>query len=161
MNPQYLARATSKIPRTRHLYRPITTTTSTSDPPPQPRPLPPPLPPNIARSTLRTNNNPTRDAGIAHANSMMQDIDRTKYNRVRDYDAHRANLNDVDKVGRARDLERQMPRTSRWQVGDVYAPHDLSVVEAAKWRKRKSSERDVFDILGIDPLEEYKVCVWI
>lgn len=51
-----------------------------------------------------------------------------------------------------------MPRMSKWQVGDVYAPHDLSAVEAGKWRKRKSSQRDVFDILGINPLEEYKVC---
>ena len=67
-------------------------------------------------------------------------------------------LNDVTKVNRAKDLERQMPRMSKWQVGDVYAPHDLSAVEAAKWRKRKSSARDVFDILGINPLEEYKVC---
>lgn len=49
-----------------------------------------------------------------------------------------------------------MPRTSKWKVGDVYAPHDLSAVEATKWRKRKSSERDVFDVLGINPLEEYK-----
>ena len=51
-----------------------------------------------------------------------------------------------------------MPRMSKWRVGDVYAPHDMSAVEAGKWRKRKSSERDVFDILGINPLEEYKVC---
>ena len=89
---------------------------------------------------------------------MMQEIDRTRYNAVRGYDAQRATLNDVAKVQRAKDLERQMPRLSKWSVGDVYAPHDLSAVEAGKWRKRKSSERDVFDILGINPLEEYKVC---
>lgn len=88
----------------------------------------------------------------------MQDIDRTRYNTVREYDAQRAALNDGAKMNRAADLERQMPRTSKWKVGDVYAPHDLSAVEATKWRKRKSSERDVFDVLGINPLEEYKVC---
>lgn len=88
----------------------------------------------------------------------MQDVDRTKFNAVRDYDAQRAPFNDVARNNRAKDLERQMPRMSKWQVGDVYAPHDLSAVEAAKWRKRKSSERDVFDILGINPLDEYKVC---
>ncbi|KAF6228400.1 hypothetical protein HO133_008130 [Letharia lupina] len=87
---------------------------------------------------------------------MMQEIDRTRYDAVRGYDAQRATLNDVTKLQRAKDLERQMPRLSKWQVGDVYAPHDLSAVEAGKWRKRKSSERDVFDILGINPLEEYK-----
>ena len=88
---------------------------------------------------------------------MMQDIDRTRYATVRDYDAQRASLNDVAKLHRATDLERQMPRMSKWAVGDVYGPHDLSATEAGKWRKRRRSERDVFDILGIDPLREYKV----
>lgn len=88
----------------------------------------------------------------------MQDIDRKKYTAVRDYDAQRGSLNDLTKLNRAKELERQMPRMSKWRVGDVYAPHDLSAEEAGKWRKRKSSERDVFDILGINPLEEYKVC---
>lgn len=90
---------------------------------------------------------------------MMLGIDRKDYKTVRDYDAYRESLDDVGRKQRAKDLERQMPRTWKWQVGDVYAPHDLSPVEAAKWRQRKSSQRDVFDMLGINPLHEYKVCV--
>ena len=56
------------------------------------------------------------------------------------------------------DYEAQMTR--RWKVGDVYAPHDLSGVEMAKWKKNRKKGRmavDVVDALGIKPLEHYKV----
>jgi hypothetical protein len=56
------------------------------------------------------------------------------------------------------DLEKQMQR--RWRLGDVYAPHDLSGAEAAKWKKlrRKVQPRwDVLDQLGINPIHHYKV----
>lgn len=53
-----------------------------------------------------------------------------------------------------RDLERQAPRV--WRAGDVYAPHDLSPVEAQKWRSTKVDDKDVFDKLGMNPLHEWK-----
>lgn len=53
------------------------------------------------------------------------------------------------------DFLRQMPR--RWEVGDVYSPHDLSPVEMQKWRKRSVRNVDVVDALGISPLDMYKV----
>ena len=53
------------------------------------------------------------------------------------------------------DLEKQIHR--KWEVGNVYAPHDLSSVEMEKWRKRRPREKDAFDMLGINPLHEYKV----
>ena len=56
------------------------------------------------------------------------------------------------------DLERQMTR--KWRVGDVYAPHDLTGVEMAKWKKmrRKPKTRwDVVDQLALKPVEHYKV----
>ncbi|KAH7266199.1 hypothetical protein FSOLCH5_012882 [Fusarium solani] len=52
------------------------------------------------------------------------------------------------------DFLRQMPR--RWEVGDVYSPHDLSPVEMQKWRKRSVRNVDVVDALGISPLDMYK-----
>lgn len=158
MNIQCLARATPKIARTSRLYRRLSTIPPTSsDPPPPPeRPPHPPLPSSIARDAAR---NPNRDANIALANTLLQDIDRTRYKVVRKYDDYRAaTLDDAAERDRVKSLERQLPRKSGWKAGDVYAPHDLSAVEAMKWRKRKSSERDVFDILGINPLHEYKVC---
>lgn len=49
-----------------------------------------------------------------------------------------------------------MPR--KWKEGDVYAPHDLSVGEAKKWRKIvRRPEKDCFDMLGKNPLLFYKV----
>ncbi|KAK6842431.1 hypothetical protein PG990_005625 [Apiospora arundinis] len=49
--------------------------------------------------------------------------------------------------------QRQMPR--RWREGELYAPHDLSEVEAAKWRKMTSVQRDLVDLLGLRPLDMY------
>lgn len=54
------------------------------------------------------------------------------------------------------DLARQAPRV--WREGDAYAPHDLSPSEMKKWQKMKASTRDVFDLVGINPLDHYKVC---
>ena len=56
-----------------------------------------------------------------------------------------------------KDLEGQMHRY--WDIGDVYAPHDLSSVEISKWKRpRKVKSRwDVVDQLGINPIHHYKV----
>lgn len=48
----------------------------------------------------------------------------------------------------------------RWKTGDVYAPHDLSEVEMKKWKKRGKPAVDVFDVLELDPLVEYRVSVF-
>ncbi|KAJ4375171.1 hypothetical protein N0V83_002255 [Neocucurbitaria cava] len=45
----------------------------------------------------------------------------------------------------------------KWQPGDVYAPHDLSGSEQKKWKfGRKRPQEDAFDVLGINPVLEYK-----
>lgn len=64
-------------------------------------------------------------------------------------------LEDMEAADRAQALERQVGR--KWKAGDVYAPHDLSPVESRKWKARRGPSRDVFDALGINPLNEYKV----
>ncbi|CZR60763.1 uncharacterized protein PAC_10659 [Phialocephala subalpina] len=46
--------------------------------------------------------------------------------------------------------------TRRFKPGDVYAPHDLSEVEMAKWKKRAKPMHDVFDVLDFNPLEHYR-----
>lgn len=46
----------------------------------------------------------------------------------------------------------------RWKAGDVYAPHDLSPMEMLEWRELRRPEKDIVDILGINPLDHYKVC---
>ena len=56
---------------------------------------------------------------------------------------------------RATRLEKFQHR--RWRAGDVYAPHDLSSVAMKHARHRSGPRADVFDLLGINPLNEYKV----
>jgi small subunit ribosomal protein S18 len=46
----------------------------------------------------------------------------------------------------------------KWKQGDVYAPRDLSGVEQKKWKNaRRAPQNDAFDVLGINPINEYKV----
>ena len=53
--------------------------------------------------------------------------------------------------------ELQKLRTADWNPGDVYAPHDLSWVEMRKRKTPRRPNQDAFDVLGINPLLEYKV----
>lgn len=64
-------------------------------------------------------------------------------------------VQELDNAKKASDLSRHIAR--RWKAGDVYAPHDLSAAEAAKWKKRAAPKHDVFDLLDFKPLENYKV----
>lgn len=48
-------------------------------------------------------------------------------------------------------------RTDKWRRGDVYAPHDLSPEECNKRLRIRNPNQDAFDVLGINPLHEYKV----
>lgn len=49
--------------------------------------------------------------------------------------------------------------TRRWKAGDVYAPHDLHPVEFEKWRRRARPSYDAFDVLDMNPLDHYRVCL--
>ncbi|QSZ36833.1 hypothetical protein DSL72_006716 [Monilinia vaccinii-corymbosi] len=40
----------------------------------------------------------------------------------------------------------------RWRAGDVYAPHDLTGLEMAKWKKRGKVTTDVFDVVAFNPI---------
>ncbi|RKU46642.1 hypothetical protein DL546_007826 [Coniochaeta pulveracea] len=52
-------------------------------------------------------------------------------------------------------LSRLMPRF--WRDGDVYAPADLNANEARKWRgKGNAPDKDVCDLLGVNPLDMYR-----
>lgn len=53
-------------------------------------------------------------------------------------------------------LSRQVSR--RFMPGDVYAPHDLSPVEMAKWKRRGRPVHDSFDALNLNPIDHYRVC---
>jgi len=62
----------------------------------------------------------------------------------------------LEEASRRKALEQL--QTRRWKGGDVYSPHDLSGPEMRKWSvAQKRARRDVFDVLGINPIKEYKV----
>ncbi|MCJ1255670.1 hypothetical protein MMC24_003487 [Lignoscripta atroalba] len=63
-------------------------------------------------------------------------------------------MEQVDKANRAKDLDKL--QTRRWKQGDVYAPHDLTPAEMKKWKMRKKSSVDAFDILAINPVDQWK-----
>jgi len=66
----------------------------------------------------------------------------------------RNELSKVEQARRAKAVERQQFRP--WREGDVYAPHDLSHQEMKKWSKHRAPKSDVFDVLNMNPLDEYK-----
>lgn len=48
--------------------------------------------------------------------------------------------------------------TRNWKPGDIYAPHDLSPQEMRKWKAPKQPTKDIIDMLGLNPLDHYRVC---
>lgn len=47
--------------------------------------------------------------------------------------------------------------TRNWKPGDIYAPHDLSPQEMVKWKQPKQPTKDIVDMLGLNPLDHYRV----
>lgn len=87
----------------------------------------------------------------------MLDKSRERRSKIQNTGGSRSTtVEELEKHKMAQDLNRMITR--RYKAGEVYAPHDLSPVEMQKWRRRGNPERDVFDALDMNPIEEYKVC---
>ncbi|KAF2487486.1 hypothetical protein BDY17DRAFT_306865 [Neohortaea acidophila] len=98
-------------------------------------------------------NKPVPRTSYDIASSIISDTAAASRRRAQELRA-----SEVERPWSRADLERQTQR--RWRVGDVYAPHDLSGAEQAKWKKfrRKGKQRhDDIDQLGINPIHHYKV----
>ena len=65
----------------------------------------------------------------------------------------------IRRESRKRDL--QTMSTRNWRSGDVYSPHDLSLVEIKRWKGRTRPEVDVFDQLALNPITEWKVRIML
>jgi len=93
-----------------------------------------------------------RQAGLDIARNTVREVARAREQREREQQ-----LKDMTRGYTRRELEQQ--QTRRWRPGDVYAPHDLSGVEMAKWkrvRRQPKARADVLDQLGMNPLQHYK-----
>ncbi|TAQ86328.1 hypothetical protein B7494_g5346 [Chlorociboria aeruginascens] len=126
------------------------------------------IPPQTSRSPIpKSNPNPLRSAspikfplprthaptsaGTAGINRL---ISMANTRQQPDGGASRSTTEEAARNNLEKGLSRQISR--RWRPGDVYAPHDLSAVEMAKWKKREYPKWDVFDALDLDPMVEYK-----
>lgn len=70
--------------------------------------------------------------------------------------SHTRAMEELAKAGGERAVLNQMPR--KWKEGDIYAPHDLTIGEAKKWKQIvRRPEKDCFDMLGKNPMLFYKV----
>lgn len=67
--------------------------------------------------------------------------------------------NDVRSSNIADSYARQMPR--KWKRGDVYAPKDLSPVEVRRFKKFRPPTVDTVDLLGFNPLDNYRVSFFL
>ncbi|OBT65119.1 hypothetical protein VE03_04778 [Pseudogymnoascus sp. 23342-1-I1] len=79
--------------------------------------------------------------------------ERLRTNRTTNFAAANS-AEDLERHKLATRMTKQIAR--RWKTGDVYAPHDLSEVEMKKWKRKGKPTVDVFDVLELDPLVEYR-----
>ena len=96
------------------------------------------------------------------ANQTFRRSDRGSYNNHAQSQAIRfgnrkAQEEEALNASQQYNIERMAAR--RWEAGDVYHPHDLTPAEMRKWKQRQRPTKDIFDEVGVDPLDEWKVRV--
>ncbi|EUC51399.1 hypothetical protein COCMIDRAFT_31533 [Bipolaris oryzae ATCC 44560] len=100
-------------------------------------------PSNISSTNNTANSRPGESSALRFARNVGLDRAASSPNR------------ELAESERLSQYQRQIYR--KWQPGDVYAPHDLSGTEQKKWKQgRKRPQEDAFDILGVNPVLEYK-----
>ncbi|KAH6845103.1 ribosomal protein S18 [Chaetomium sp. MPI-CAGE-AT-0009] len=74
--------------------------------------------------------------------------------RVMEQHGTQAHIKDMRQNLTTENYVRQMPR--RWRTGEVYAPRDMKPAEMSKWRQGQRPNKDMVDILGFSPLDNYR-----
>lgn len=94
--------------------------------------------------------------GRASPNDILSGLlDRTQFHEK--VTIHGGNMTQRAKeITNRANLARQSTRN--WKSGDIYAPHDLSPQEMIKWKAPKQPTKDIIDMLGLNPLDHYRVC---
>jgi small subunit ribosomal protein S18 len=105
---------------------------------------------NPSKALLGVDNepNPTDTMHSMYKESQQRQVERARVMR----DNNLASLNQAAVV---QAYMQEMPRT--WRAGDVYSPRDLGPGEMNKWKQNRKAKEDPLDLLGIDPLESWKV----
>ncbi|TRX95225.1 hypothetical protein FHL15_003917 [Xylaria flabelliformis] len=95
------------------------------------------------------------DGAGADTTQLLGQIYKSMRSPRKDRASGRRNVeDDMRNQNRHDDYMRQLPR--RWRAGDVYAPHDMSPSEMAKWRRNTARKQDLVDLLGLRPLDMYR-----
>ena len=130
---------------------------SVGDPPPSTEPTVPFTPTPVNTNPIHFTKAKDLAANKSSAlNRLLQNSEQTKLRRAATRTRLSTDIGELTNHAMAADLSKQITR--RWKAGDVYAPHDLSAAEMAKWKKREKPSHDVFDVLDFNPLEHYRVC---
>ncbi|KXX79312.1 hypothetical protein MMYC01_203240 [Madurella mycetomatis] len=113
--------------------------------------------PSVIRRVAGTRHNPT-EALQGLLNDTRRDrggpLSPEERRQVLEQTRERVSVKDVRANVVTENYIRQMPR--RWRSGDVYSPRDLSPREMVKWKQAKAPKKDIIDMLGISPLDNYK-----
>lgn len=114
-------------------------------------PSPNPNNPTVPYATQQGENN--------GGSALARTLDRNRGEGYKSFQKNSTKFDEKRKAFAERDeLASKMHR--KWQGGDIYAPHDLSYQEQKKWIKPRQPTKDVIDMLGMNPLDHYKVCGW-
>lgn len=110
---------------------------------------------NLDRSPRRPANAPQPNRPRTSTDEIQRLIARTdeRFSRMRNQRAEVQKRAEAQRV--SEEYMMQMPR--RWREGDIFTPHDLTPNEMRKWRKKVGRTEDVFDVVGINPLDHYRV----
>ncbi|KAK4144159.1 ribosomal protein S18 [Dichotomopilus funicola] len=124
-----------------------------------------------SQNNTYSNTNTNRLAGstpttFTNPNAALQDLASSGLNRsgpLTPEERRRVIEEQVGTSGHIRDLAintttdnylRQNQR--RWRVGDVYTPRDIGKAEMKKWGKMRAPLEDVVEVLGFNPVDNYK-----
>ncbi|KAL2111053.1 hypothetical protein VUR80DRAFT_361 [Thermomyces stellatus] len=109
---------------------------------------------NLDRSPRRPANAPQPNRPRTSTDEIQRLIARTdeRFSRMRNQRAEVQKRAEAQRV--SEEYMMQMPR--RWREGDIFTPHDLTPNEMRKWRKKVGRTEDVFDVVGINPLDHYR-----
>lgn len=112
---------------------------------------------NSGVSERKTPSNPTEalhgllSAGLERGGQLTAEEQRQM---MEQQNSGRVSVRDLRMNNMTDNYLRQMPR--RWRTGDVYSPRDLGSVEMNKWRTSRRPKKDILDVLGINPLDNYR-----
>ncbi|KIH90502.1 37S ribosomal protein [Sporothrix brasiliensis 5110] len=109
--------------------------------------------PGRGPATFAPRYGPRSDANAALSRVLFDSETRRRMHERRE-EQKRTALEKMAERKTTEDYARHLTR--RWRVGDLYTAHDLGVEEMHQWGESYLSQRDVIEILGINPIDEYR-----